>query len=165
MIVESPENLISLGKRIRFLRGRRTAPEYAAELGVHPNTLLNYEKGERPPNSHVLSKLCQLEQVDANWLLWGTAGQEKAGRMMAYKRDLLETIGNLAHEQAPNQIGSRFGKMLTMAYEQAALNEKLDHQKVRTIIRDLVDLLEPKSKIGRHDGNGRNPNQDSCAAC
>jgi transcriptional regulator with XRE-family HTH domain len=160
MTIKLRENLGSLGERIRTLRGRRTAAEYAEELGVHANTLLNYERGERPPNSDILAKLCQLEQVDANWLLLGIALRQKTKPTVGYKRDLLEMIGSAAHELAPHRLGSRFGKMLVMAYEQAVFCD-VDKQRIGTIIRDLVDLLEPKG--GGCDA--RNADQDCRPAC
>jgi len=153
MVTKLPEKLSPLGKRIRFLRGERNAAEYAEELGVHANTLLNYERGERPPNSTFLAKLCHLEKVNADWLLLGISSSEKTTPKVGYKRDLLEIIGSAAHERAPQKLGPRFGKLLAMAYEQAVLSE-IDRQRVGTIIKDLVDLLEPKSKIG--DCNARN---------
>lgn len=157
-----PETLESLGKRIRFLRGKRNATEYARKIGVHANTLLNYERGESSPNSNILIKLCQLEQVGADWLLLGVSAQANTAETVRYRREVLELIGTAAHELAPPKLGHRFGKLLAMAYEQAALY-KIDQQSVEKIIEDLVELLEPKTRIGSCDA--RNTNQDSRTAC
>lgn len=162
MNTELPDKFSTLGKRIRYLRGTKKAAEYAEKLGVHANTLLNYERGERPPNSNFLVKLCHLEQVNADWLLLGISENEKPALKVGYKRPLLEHIGSAARELAPPGLGPRFGKMLAMAYEQAVLYE-VDPQRAGEIIKNLVDLLEPKSKNGGHDAG--NANQTCRTAC
>jgi len=162
MNAKLPDNLDSLGERIRFLRGARSAGEYAGKLGVHANTLLNYERGERPPNSNFLVRLCQLEEVDAGWLLLGISEEEKATLEVRYQRSLLEHIGSTAHELAPPGLGPRFGKLLAMAYEQSVLHE-VDRACVGTIIKDLVGLLEPNTTRG--DGDAGNTHQSCCTTC
>ncbi|MCH8504093.1 MAG: helix-turn-helix domain-containing protein [Ectothiorhodospiraceae bacterium] len=59
----------SLGQRIRELRGRRSRDIFAAELGIHKNTLARYETGQRMPDAALIRRLCDLCGVAAESLL------------------------------------------------------------------------------------------------
>jgi transcriptional regulator with XRE-family HTH domain len=61
----------SVNERLRALRGRRSRRSFANLLGVHFNTLLNYEKG-RTPDYEFLLHVCARTQCDRNWLFFGS---------------------------------------------------------------------------------------------
>lgn len=60
-----------IGERIELIRGKQARESFAAELGVHPQTLARYEKGERLPDSAFLETLSKRYNVDPAWLLTG----------------------------------------------------------------------------------------------
>ena len=61
----------TIGDRIKQLRGHTSQAEYATHLGVHKNTLANYERNERLPDAEFLSRLRDRFDADINWLLTG----------------------------------------------------------------------------------------------
>ena len=62
----------SLGDRIKELRGDLQQYELAEKIGVHKNTISNYEKGERFPDSTVLLKILEIfKEINPGWLLTG----------------------------------------------------------------------------------------------
>lgn len=60
-----------IGDRIVLIRGKQARDSFASELGVHPQTLARYEKGERLPDSAFLEMLSKRHNVDPTWLLTG----------------------------------------------------------------------------------------------
>ena len=60
-----------IGERIELIRGKQARDSFAAELGVHPQTLARYEKGERLPDSAFLETLSKRYNVNPTWLLTG----------------------------------------------------------------------------------------------
>lgn len=59
-------NFVTLGKRIRMVRGDRTIANFVESYGICPNTLMNYESDRRKPDASFLAKLCELESVEPN---------------------------------------------------------------------------------------------------
>lgn len=45
-----------------------TQSEAAERMGIHRNSLLNYEKGRREPNAKLINRFAQLYGVDVDWL-------------------------------------------------------------------------------------------------
>lgn len=64
-------DLEAIGKRLAQVRARTGQVEFAAELGVHPNTLGRYERGERAPDIEFLVTLSAKRDVSADWVLFG----------------------------------------------------------------------------------------------
>lgn len=60
-----------IGERIVFIRGKKSRDAFAGELGIHPQTLGRYEKGERLPDSAFLEDLSKRYSVNPAWLLTG----------------------------------------------------------------------------------------------
>lgn len=62
----------TIGERIRQVRGEMDLGLLASKLGLHKNTLSNYERGVRSPDASVLSKLLEVfPAANPNWLLTG----------------------------------------------------------------------------------------------
>jgi len=59
-----------IGERLALIRGDRSQASFAAEIGIHKNSLGNYERGNRTPDSTVLEKLMQAG-YNANWVISG----------------------------------------------------------------------------------------------
>ncbi|PHR17261.1 MAG: hypothetical protein COA37_22915 [Hoeflea sp.] len=60
-----------LGTRLVELRGDATREEFASALDVHANTIGNYERGDRQPDTEFLGLLRERIGVDINWLITG----------------------------------------------------------------------------------------------
>ncbi len=69
-----------IGKRIEELRGKVSREAFAAELGVHAQTLARYEKGERLPDSTFLENISKRFNVAPAWLLLGEGPMHGAER-------------------------------------------------------------------------------------
>jgi len=63
--------MMTLGNRIRELRGNVSIAEFSSELEIHRNTLLNYESDKKRPNADLLVALCNKFEANADWLLLG----------------------------------------------------------------------------------------------
>lgn len=61
----------TLGQRLRSLRGRQSRDAFAAELGIHKNTLARYESDERWPDADFLRRVCHYSGVASDWMLNG----------------------------------------------------------------------------------------------
>jgi len=69
----------TIGERIKILRGKLNQSEFAERLGVHKNTVVNYERGDRFPDVPVLQKILQLfPGTNPGWLLTGEGSRRKA---------------------------------------------------------------------------------------
>lgn len=64
------ETLAAIGRRLAELRGRESQAAFAARLGLHKNTLGNYERGEREIGAGALIALIRMG-CDVHWLLTG----------------------------------------------------------------------------------------------
>lgn len=67
-----PEKLSpGIGERLGELRGQNSRDTFAEKLGVHKNTIGNYERGDRQPEITFLQSLHERLDVNLNWLLTG----------------------------------------------------------------------------------------------
>lgn len=68
----------SVGERIRELRGEMQQAELAEKLGIHKNTMTNYERGERFPDVNTLLKILEVfPGTNPGWLLTGEGSKKK----------------------------------------------------------------------------------------
>lgn len=150
---------MTLGKRIRMIRGDRTIASFVEGYGICSNTLMNYEADRRKPDAAFLVKLCEREGVEPNWLL---GLQQATGVEIEYKRNVLEMVAVEATKLAPFQIGPKIGKLLTLAYERAVITHAGKNQ-VETIVRELLEFLDsPGRKV--KNPHVRNADQRRSAA-
>lgn len=69
----------SVGERIRELRGEMQQAELADQLGIHKNTMANYERGERFPDVNILLKILEVfPDTSPAWLLTGEGAKNKS---------------------------------------------------------------------------------------
>ncbi|WP_055099189.1 helix-turn-helix domain-containing protein [Alloalcanivorax xenomutans] len=59
-----------IGSRITHIRGQESQAQFAKKLGVHKNTVGNYERGDRTPDAAFLKALVRLG-VNVHWILTG----------------------------------------------------------------------------------------------
>lgn len=63
---------LTIGRRIRKLRGMHSQQQFSALVNIHKSTLGRYERDECPVASSELEKICKTLSINANWLLLGT---------------------------------------------------------------------------------------------
>lgn len=69
----------SVGDRIRELRSEMQQSELADKLGIHKNTMANYERGDRFPDVNILLKLLEVfPDTSPAWLLTGEGSKIKS---------------------------------------------------------------------------------------
>lgn len=95
-----------IGKRLTHVRGKQSREKFAKKLGIHKNTLANYENGDRPFGADVLFSLLDLG-FNPMWILSGE-GSEFRSDSESHKTELsppefhLQTIRYLEKDQKPN---------------------------------------------------------------
>ena len=62
---------MTLGKRIRQIRGDESQDAFANRLNINKNTLGFYERDERTPNATFVADICKQELISSDWLLYG----------------------------------------------------------------------------------------------
>lgn len=67
-------------KQLKALRLKRglTQAQLGARLGVSASAVGMYEQSRREPDSTILMRVCEVFEVDANYLLCGAQGENKA---------------------------------------------------------------------------------------
>lgn len=56
-------DMVSIGKKLRKLRGLQTATGVAREIGISTSALLAYEAGTRTPRDEIKKALCKFYRV------------------------------------------------------------------------------------------------------
>lgn len=73
--------MLHVGSRIREIRKEIQLDHFAETLGVHTNTLRNYESGKRTPDATFLVKLLEeFPETNPDWLLLGEGSKERSVR-------------------------------------------------------------------------------------
>lgn len=68
----------TIGERIRHIRGGVDLGDLADKLGVHKNTLSNYERGLRVPDTKFVQRLLEIfPEASPGWLLTGEGPAER----------------------------------------------------------------------------------------
>lgn len=62
---------MTLGDRIKLLRGAESQEKFAKRIGVNKVTLGNYERDERTPNISIAANICTQCGVSSHWLIFG----------------------------------------------------------------------------------------------
>jgi transcriptional regulator with XRE-family HTH domain len=61
---------VTLGERLRLVRGTASQKAFAAELGVHENTVSNAERRASATQDYLL-RLAEVRRINLHWLLTG----------------------------------------------------------------------------------------------
>jgi len=62
---------MSLGERLKAIRGKRTQLDFSSDLGISKSTYVRYERGQRIPDADLLKAICCKFEVRPEWLLLG----------------------------------------------------------------------------------------------
>ncbi|MBF0410132.1 MAG: LexA family transcriptional regulator [Candidatus Riflebacteria bacterium] len=86
---------IEIGQRIEQVRGKLSQKSFAKLLSIGQNTVSQYERGERTPQVHVVLKICDVFEINFEWLLTGGG---------AKNRFLDSKTQNTNYEQPPSKV-------------------------------------------------------------
>lgn len=67
---------MTLAQRLRAVRGTKSQAAFAAEFGVHKNSIGAYEREETMPDSAFVLNVCRRNRVNPTWLLTGEGPRE-----------------------------------------------------------------------------------------
>ncbi|CAK7035154.1 MAG: hypothetical protein DELT_00531 [Desulfovibrio sp.] len=67
---------MTIGQKIRQIRGKISREDFAKSIGIHAQTLYRYEKGERGVDSDVIAAICKAYNISTNWIIFGEEGNE-----------------------------------------------------------------------------------------
>lgn len=62
---------MTLGERLKIIRGTRTQTEFSTELGLSKNTYVRYERGQRIPDTAFLETVIKKFHINPVWILTG----------------------------------------------------------------------------------------------
>ena len=79
---------MTLGNRLKIVRGEERQKKFGSKYGVNANTINRYENDQNPPNSLFVAAVCNDYGIDANWLLFGD--DEKKGAVFTPKHSQAE---------------------------------------------------------------------------
>ena len=65
-----PSNL-SLGDRIKYIRGHRSQTEFGLLIGKHKDKIMMYECNIDTPSLLILSRIAKIGKVTIDWLFFG----------------------------------------------------------------------------------------------
>lgn len=84
---------MTLGERLRLVRGSDTQKAFAAALGVHENSVANAERRDSATQDYLL-RIAEVRNINLHWLLTGQGSmrlEEPAGSLLAEKLSLALT--------------------------------------------------------------------------
>ena len=84
---------MTLGERLRLVRGSDTQKAFAAALGVHENSVANAERRNSATQDYLL-RMAEVRNINLHWLLTGQGAmrmEEPAGSLLQEKLSLALT--------------------------------------------------------------------------
>jgi len=135
---------MSIGDRLKALRGDSSQGDFSQRIGFHKNTVGKYERGERTPDVDFLRTVCERLSVSPDWLLWGQGPMRRGESAPAAPQATLLAV-------PPPEDDFKMTEMVTMTVEvlesetiyrtALASNIRAFHQAVRSE-RTLAKLEE-----------------------
>lgn len=88
--------MASISQRLKDARIKSgmTQDEAAEKMGIHKNSLINYEKGRRVPNARLIATFAGIYGVDSDWLI-----QSEGGPMPGISNAFLDKYEMLSDNQ------------------------------------------------------------------
>lgn len=134
---------MNISQRLKNIRGQISLKEFAETLGVHPNTITNYEKG-RSPDSIFLTLVCEKYKVNPTWLLTGDGAMRANEPGLDDAWNVLVSEWEEYHNQGKEYDTTISAKLTRIAFVKA-FNEKRDDQWFDyELIPDWVKKLVPR---------------------
>lgn len=104
---------MTIGKRIKELRGQKTQAEFSRATGIPKNTLGRYERGEIVPGGDAVALLCKSLKVDPGWLLFGEGPMHRAEALDRVPARTPARADHLSEDDGAKWVG-RAGPYVTM---------------------------------------------------
>ena len=135
---------MTLGERLKLVRGTASQRAFAAELGVHENTISNAERRNSATQEYLL-KLATARGVNLHWLLTGHGPV----RVAELDGSLLQEKINLALVDALRiAYGGRYGR-LPLETRARALRAGATYLRAIGVIEDTLPSTEALAKLLR----------------
>jgi len=95
-----------IGLRLRTLRGELSRDDFSKLVGVHKNTLGNYERGDRLPEFDFLEKLKAATGVNLDWVISGDGDQKSIDSefTLVPRLDVSASAGDGAENQLEHTV-------------------------------------------------------------
>ena len=96
---------MSIGKRIKKLRGEKSLADFGADLGVSGQQISKIEHGNSSPSLELATKICELYQVSMDWLIRGIEAEpismsmEPSSKYVTITKDELIALQRAALEK------------------------------------------------------------------
>lgn len=91
---------MSIGERIKELRGNMSRDEFASLIGSNRNTIQRYETYERIPKADFIEIICEKFQVRADWLVLGIGPKSRSAEPLTELDQAILTDAIAALEEA-----------------------------------------------------------------
>jgi transcriptional regulator with XRE-family HTH domain len=117
---------MSIGARIKQIRGKVSREEFSKRIGVHAQSLYRYETGNRAIDSNVIASVCKEFGISSEWLIFGE-GSMRLGSPMTGPQDP-EAPKAEAGNSASNQANGLLEKLENDLEHQRQLSESKDSE-------------------------------------
>lgn len=137
-------NDMTLGERLKTLRGAKSQADFGKELNISQPTVRNYENNERLPDADFIKNVCNKFRITADWLLFGK--EPCADKSKSSQPEIPIKTGIHVAEKAP---------MSGACIRCKQLDEKLDKatEKADTANERLYEALRENSDLKERIGN------------
>lgn len=127
---------MSIGRRIRELRGHFSRKEFAEKLDIHQQSIYMYEKEKRIPEREIIEKICNKLKINVGWLMNGEG-----------------PLSQDAPDMPPAALGSTETGLVTCCARCARLEAELEEER-----RERRELAVENRKLWKENGDLREKN-------
>ena len=101
---------VTIGERLRLVRGSMTQKAFATVVGVHENTVANAERRDAATQEYLL-RLASARGINLHWLLTGEGTMRAAEADRADQTLLQEKLAVVLADALRLAYGSRYGQL------------------------------------------------------
>jgi len=138
---------MSLGDRLKIIRGEIQQDEFAKYFNIHKNTYARYERNEAKPNTEFIKQLCLKFNVDVEWLIFGdkTVKIRTPNNIDISMLEEAIVLVEISQANTPNPVKPEYkAKMIidTYTYIKTKKNKKTYQDKKTGVIESLKIIDE-----------------------
>lgn len=117
---------MTIGMRLKELRGKLSREEFAGKLGIHPQTLYRYEKDGRSIDAELIGKIVKAFNISSKWLIFGDGPMKETGEEINNSRsgtdreilfDVVETLEEVLKEMDRDLSPAKKAEVVCDLYE------------------------------------------------
>ena len=146
---------MSIAARLQQVRGAATRKEVAAHLGVHANSVANYEHGRDPPASY-LTAIAERYGIRPEWLLMGRGPMREGEQDPSLVAEQLAYAVSAAIEDYYGRSLAAVNLELRARVLRAVMDYLKQHRVTEKTIPDRTSLLSMVKLTGGMLGVRRN---------